>query len=165
MIYGLVAALGWGLADFFAALAGRRLGSLMAVLIGQALAAVSITVLFLASGAGLSSLTGWWWLVAINGVLAMSAYALHYHALELGPVSVVSPIGAGYAVVGVLLAIAGFGYAFDSVGAVLSESAPVISSVTFLGEFLLGIWLLVRSRRVSLAATLTVEPTKTGVRA
>ena len=35
----------------------------------------------------------------------MSAYALHYHALELGPVSVVSPIGAGYAVVGVLLAI------------------------------------------------------------
>ena len=109
MIYGLVAALGWGLADFFAALAGRRLGSLMAVLIGQALAAVSITVLFLASGAGLSSLTGWWWLVAINGVLAMSAYALHYHALELGPVSVVSPIGAGYAVVGVLLAIAVLG--------------------------------------------------------
>jgi uncharacterized membrane protein len=105
VIYGLVAALGWGLADYFAALAGRRLGSLMAVLIGQALAAVAITVLFLASDAGLSALSGWWWLVAINGVLAMSAYALHYHALELGPVSVVSPIGAGYAVVGVLLAI------------------------------------------------------------
>ena len=31
MIYGLFAALGWGLADFFAHLAGRRLGSLMAV--------------------------------------------------------------------------------------------------------------------------------------
>ena len=47
--------------------------------------------------------------MAINGVVAMSAYALHYHALELGPVSVVSPIGAGYAVVGVLLAIAVLG--------------------------------------------------------
>jgi hypothetical protein len=67
-------------------------------------------------------------------------------------------------IVGVLLALAGFGYVFDSVGAVLSESAPVISTVTFLGEFLLGIWLLVRSRRVSLAATLAVDPTKTGVR-
>jgi len=105
VIYGLFAALGWGLADFFAHLAGRRLGSLMAVLIGQALALVGITAIFFASGYGLSSLAGWWWLVAINGIVAMSAYALHYHALELGPVSVVSPIGAGYAVVGVLLAI------------------------------------------------------------
>ena len=105
MIFGLFAALGWGLADFFAHLAGRRLGSLMAVLIGQLLAVVAITAIFLASGHGLSSLAGWWWLVAINGIVAMLAYALHYHALELGPVSVVSPIGAGYAVVGVLLAI------------------------------------------------------------
>jgi uncharacterized membrane protein len=77
----------------------------MAVLIGQVLAVVAITVIFVVSGYGVSSLAGWWWLVAINGAVAMSAYALHYHALELGPVSVVSPIGAGYAVVGVLLAI------------------------------------------------------------
>jgi uncharacterized membrane protein len=105
VIFGLVAAFGWGLADFFAHLAGRRLGSLMAVLVGQVFAAVAITVILVSSGEGLSSLSGWWWLVAVNGVFAMSAYALHYHALELGPVSVVSPIGAGYAVVGVLLAI------------------------------------------------------------
>jgi uncharacterized membrane protein len=44
-------------------------------------------------------------LVIVNGVAAMAAYASHYHALQLGPVAVVSPIGAGYAVVGVLLAI------------------------------------------------------------
>ena len=105
MIFGLVAALGWGLADFFGHLASRRLGSLMAVVVGQAFCAVAITTILLASGNDLSSLAGWWWLVAINGVVAMVAYASHYHALELGPVSVVSPIGAGYAVVGVLLAI------------------------------------------------------------
>lgn len=105
MIFGLVAALGWGLADFFGHLAGRRLGSLMAVLLGQVLSAVVITALLLGSGSGLTSLNDLWWLVAINGVVAMLAYATHYHALELGPVSVVSPIGAGYAVVGVLLAI------------------------------------------------------------
>lgn len=105
MIYGLLAALGWGLADFFGHLSSRRLGSLMAVIVGQILAAAAITWILLASGNDLSSLAGWWWLVVINGVFAMSAYALHYHALELGPVSVVSPIGAGYAVVGVLLAI------------------------------------------------------------
>jgi uncharacterized membrane protein len=105
VIFGLVAALGWGLADYFAHLAGRRLGSLMAVVIGQIFAATAVTVILLGSGNGLSSLGGWWWLVAINGIVAMLAYALHYHALELGPVSVVSPIGAGYAVVGVLLAV------------------------------------------------------------
>jgi uncharacterized membrane protein len=35
----------------------------------------------------------------------MTAYASHYEALERGPVAIVSPIGAGYAVVGVTLAI------------------------------------------------------------
>ena len=37
----------------------------------------------------------------VNGVAAAFAYTTHYKALELGPVAVVSPIGAGYAVVGV----------------------------------------------------------------
>jgi hypothetical protein len=66
-------------------------------------------------------------------------------------------------ILGVLLAVAGFGYVFDSVGAVLSERAPVISTVTFLGEFLLGIWLLVRSRRVSQGSSLAVDPSRKGV--
>src|SRR5262249_10233551 len=105
VIYGLIAALGWGLADFLGALASRRLGSLPAVIVGQALSAVLITVVLVGSGNGLTMLAGLWWLVVINGVVAMAAYAMHYRALELGPVSVVSPIGAAYAVVGVLLAI------------------------------------------------------------
>ena len=66
-------------------------------------------------------------------------------------------------ILGVLLAVAGFGYVFDSIGAVLSESAPVISTVTFLGEFLLGIWLVVRSRRVSQGSSLAVDPSRKGV--
>jgi len=105
VIFGLIAALGWGLADFLGALASRRLGSLPAVIVGQALSAVVITVVLIGSGNGLTTLAGLWWLVVINGVVAMVAYAMHYRALELGPVSVVSPIGAAYAVVGVLLAI------------------------------------------------------------
>jgi hypothetical protein len=66
-------------------------------------------------------------------------------------------------ILGVLLAIAGFGYVFDSFGAVLSEHAPVISTVTFLGEFLLGIWLLGWSRRVALGSSLVVDPSSEGV--
>ena len=65
-------------------------------------------------------------------------------------------------ILGVLLAVAGFGYVFDSVGAALSDSAPVISTATFLGEFVLAIWLLVRSRRVPSGATSTVDPIEQG---
>ena len=41
--------------------------------------------------------------------------------------------------IGVLLVVAGAGYAFDSFVDVLTESSPfAVSNVTFLGEFLLG---------------------------
>ena len=105
MIFGLLAALGWGLADFFGALGGRRMGALSAVVVGQVLSAVFVTALFVAGDHDTTSLASAFGFVAANGVAAMVAYASHYHALELGPVTVVSPIGAGYAVVGVALAM------------------------------------------------------------
>jgi hypothetical protein len=52
---------------------------------------------------------------------------------------------------GALIVVAGLGYAFDSIGTVLSESPPAISAVTFVGEFLLGVWLLLRGRRLTAA--------------
>jgi hypothetical protein len=54
---------------------------------------------------------------------------------------------------GILIAIAGFGYCFDTFSAVLSQGSPItISTVTFIGEFLLACWLLIRGRRISIAA-------------
>jgi hypothetical protein len=51
---------------------------------------------------------------------------------------------------GVLLAVAGLGYVFDTMAAVLSSgSVFAVSSVTFLGEFLLAVWLLLRGHRLS----------------
>jgi hypothetical protein len=53
---------------------------------------------------------------------------------------------------GILLVIAGFGYCFDSFGTVLLQGSPIIiSTVTFIGEFLLACWLLIWGRRISLA--------------
>ena len=105
MIFGLFAALGWGLADFFGALAGRRIGAISAVVAGQLLSALFITVVLLATGESLQPLRADVWLVVLNGAVAAFAYTTHYKALELGPVAVVSPIGAGYALVGVALAV------------------------------------------------------------
>ena len=105
MLFGLAAAVGWGLADFFGAMAGRRIGALGAVVSGQVLSALVITGVLLVSGESLEPLSGHGWILVLNGAAAAFAYATHYKALELGPVAVVSPIGAGYAVVGVVLAI------------------------------------------------------------
>jgi hypothetical protein len=54
-------------------------------------------------------------------------------------------------VIGVLLAVAGIGYIVDSVVTVFTEGTPfAISTVTFLGEFLLALWLLIRGRRLTI---------------
>lgn len=105
MIFGLAAALGWGLADFAGAVAGRRIGSIATVIVGQVLSFAFMSLLLLASGDSIDPIApiiGW---IALNGVFTAIAYMTHYRALELGPVAVVSPIGATYAVVGVALAI------------------------------------------------------------
>ncbi len=54
-------------------------------------------------------------------------------------------------VLGALLVIAGLGYTFDSFVTVFSGGSPfAVSTVTFLGEFLLCLWLLIRGGRISL---------------
>jgi drug/metabolite transporter (DMT)-like permease len=105
VIYGLVAAVGWGLADFGGALAGRRIGSTWTVIMGQAFSAVVATLILIGFGRSISPLGPVLGLAALNGICAAAAYQTHYHSLELGPVAVVSPIGAAYAVVGVALAV------------------------------------------------------------
>ena len=105
MIYGLAAALGWGLADFGGAVVSRRLGSVRTVLVSQACTAVAMSGFLLAGRhrvGVLAPLLGW---VVVNGAVGAAAYASHYRALQLGPVAVVSPIGAVYALVGLVLAV------------------------------------------------------------
>jgi hypothetical protein len=51
--------------------------------------------------------------------------------------------------IGVLLVVAGAGYVFDTFYDVLRPEATLtVSSVTFLGEFLLAVWLVARGGRV-----------------
>jgi uncharacterized membrane protein len=105
VIYGLAAALGWGLADFFGAIAGRRIGSLPAVVIGQVLSATVMVVLVIVTGQDVSRVGTFIGPLVLNGIFTAIAYSTHYRALELGPVAVVSPIGASFAVVGIALAM------------------------------------------------------------
>jgi hypothetical protein len=50
----------------------------------------------------------------------------------------------------VLLVVAGLGYGIDTVGRVLTTGTWTdVSSFTFIGEFLLALWLVIRGRRLS----------------
>jgi len=50
---------------------------------------------------------------------------------------------------GVLLAVSGVGYVVDGVGALLSAGPWTdVSTFTFIGEFLLAVWLVIRGRRM-----------------
>ena len=104
---------------------------------------------------------------ALLGVLAykdiwyVSQFLFGLHLLVIGYLAYRS----GYVprVLGALLAIAGLGYAADSIGTILSSGTWTdISSFTFLGEFLLALWLVIRARRIAVSASvLDNEPITT----
>lgn len=85
---------------------------------------------------------------AFHDTYDLSLVLFGFHLLLLGYLAWRS----GYVpkLLGVLLAVAGAGYVFDTLVAVLSLDFPVTVSVfTFLGEFLLAIWLVIWGRRLT----------------
>ena len=105
MIWGLGAAFGWGLADLFAALSGRRIGSWATLVVAQFAAAVLMAVVVVVlrpSWEGFGEVAPW---LLGNTVFVVGAYLALYHALEVGRIAVISPVLASYAVIPVLLAV------------------------------------------------------------
>jgi drug/metabolite transporter (DMT)-like permease len=106
VIFALAAALSWGLADFMGAVSTRRAGLLLTMCTGQV---VTLAVLgIVGAGASGGVHLGWADLAALvlSGILGAASYVGFYRALQLGPVSLVSPIFSAYAVITALLAVA-----------------------------------------------------------
>lgn len=90
-------------------------------------------------------------LTAFKDIWYVGQFLFGLHLLLIGYLAYRS----GYIprILGGLLVIAGLGYATDSFGAVLSQDPWTdISAFTFLGEFLLAIWLVIRARGVAAGA-------------
>jgi drug/metabolite transporter (DMT)-like permease len=102
---GLTAAVCWGLADYFAALSSRAIGTLRVVLAFHVAATALLAALVVATGA----LDGVTWgdaapFLAV-GAVGWLSYLAFYRALAIGPISIASPIVSGYAAVTVVLAV------------------------------------------------------------
>jgi drug/metabolite transporter (DMT)-like permease len=105
LVLGLTAALCWGSTDVTAALAGRRLGSLMVAAIVQVTTLAIIILLSVARSSGLPANPADTLVSVVNGIVGAGAYLSFFTALRIGPVSVVSPVVAAYGGLTVVLAV------------------------------------------------------------
>jgi drug/metabolite transporter (DMT)-like permease len=125
---GLGAALSWGLADYFVALAARSAGALRVALAFHLAALIPLTALVLATDALANVTPGEVMVYALLGAAGWLSYLAFYRALAIGPISLLSPIVSGYAAVTVVLAVLIAGERLSAVegGAVLVTIAGVI---------------------------------------
>ena len=99
VLYGLTAALCFGLADFVATRATRRVGVLRTLLAVQAIGLLAMAAVVATVGEAPSSSPRAW--AAMGGVAVANflGMVLLYRAFAIGTLSLVSPIASGFAVV------------------------------------------------------------------
>ena len=106
MVYGLVAAAGWGLSSVAAAHAARRMGTLTALLISQVTGTIVLGIVLAALHPHLPTLASTTVLgLAGAGLFSLLGWLTYYRALEHGPVGIVSGAAATYGGVTAILAL------------------------------------------------------------
>src|SRR5580693_1957121 len=106
MIYGLIAAAGWGVSSVAAAQAARRMGTLAALLISQATGTIALLAVLAVMRPHLLSLpSATMWGLAGAGFFSLVGWLTYPRALEHGPVGIVSGAAATYGGVTALLAL------------------------------------------------------------
>jgi uncharacterized membrane protein len=105
LTFGILSALLAGVADFFAALVSRKLGSFLTLLYMIASSAILLLVVQVACAPG--AWLSWQDTALMFGIAAaaLTGYLAFYRALALGPVAVVSPIAACDGAVAALIGV------------------------------------------------------------
>jgi drug/metabolite transporter (DMT)-like permease len=132
IVLGLIGAVSWGVADFAARFASRRVGAYRTLFFMQLFGFVALTA-YLESTGGISRgvAPGWqpWALGAVAGILNTIASLSLYHSFRVGVMSVVAPISSSYPALTVLLSLLSgervqplrmFGLAVTVIGVVLA---------------------------------------------
>jgi drug/metabolite transporter (DMT)-like permease len=105
ILFGIIAMLSWGIADFFAAKAVRKTSVFKVYFWIQAVNLAALMVIFLLffrfPALSFSTVI----LILITGLIGVVSILAFYKGLQVGTVSIVSPIAASYAVVTVLLSL------------------------------------------------------------
>lgn len=117
VIFGLLAAVGWGASATMAAMALRRAQPYIVVLLSQALGVIMLAVLAITMHPSLARITG---SVAIGlawaGLVGLIGYLFFYQAVSLGPAGLMSAISSTYGGVAAGLAVGLLGEHLAAVG-------------------------------------------------
>lgn len=150
IVFGLAAALCWGVSDFAVTWVARRLGVVQAFFYVQ-LWGLLLTAVLLALQPGAPAPTAAAWLLAAGiALFNLAGTLLLYRSFAIGTLALVSPIASGFAVVSALLAL-------------LAGERP--AALTLLGAALLigGVMAVSRGQAGAGRATLAGVPEAFGV--
>ena len=102
---GLIAAISWGTADFFAAHSSKEETAEATSLAVSAVSAIAYTIFFIFFRGGEAWTSSGVLFALFGGVFMGLGLMLFYRGLEAGPVSIVSPVGSAYPLVTTLLVL------------------------------------------------------------
>jgi drug/metabolite transporter (DMT)-like permease len=105
ILYGLSAAIFFGVADFFATKSARQVGVLRTLLAVQIIGLAAMVAVILVKGESPRGSASAWLEMALISVVSFSGVLLLYRAFAIGTLSLVSPIASGFAVVTAGLAL------------------------------------------------------------
>jgi len=105
ILFGLAAAIGFGASDTFAALVARRIGAIPAAVGSLLISLASLILVAVLLRPEIPADGQWIGPVLVLGAVTGVAYLCLVNALRLGPLSVISPLGASGGAVTVVLAV------------------------------------------------------------
>jgi drug/metabolite transporter (DMT)-like permease len=108
IILGLTGAVCWGVSDFIARFASRRVGAYRTLFFMQFFGFLALSAYLKWTGAFAHvAATGWkpWALAAIAGVINMTASLALYYSFQIGVMSIVAPVSSSYPALTVVLAM------------------------------------------------------------
>jgi drug/metabolite transporter (DMT)-like permease len=108
VILGLTGAVCWGMADFAARFASRRVGAYRTLFFMQFFGFIALSVYLKFTGGFSHVAPGWqpWALTIVAGLLNVTASLSLYHSFEIGVMSIVGPVSSSYPALTVALSIA-----------------------------------------------------------
>jgi drug/metabolite transporter (DMT)-like permease len=108
ILLGLSGAIFWGLADFAARFASRRVGAYRTLFFMQFFGFLALSPILKFTGGFSGVAPGWrpWALAVLAGVINMAASLSLYHSFEIGVMTIVAPVSSCYPALTFALALA-----------------------------------------------------------
>jgi drug/metabolite transporter (DMT)-like permease len=135
IILGLTGAVCWGMADFAARFASRRVGAYRTLFFMQFFGFLALSVYLKFNGGFSHVAPGWqpWALTVAAGLLNVAASLSLYHSFEIGVMSIVGPVSSSYPALTVILALASGEriHALRAVGMAITFAGVILAAMSF----------------------------------